>query len=49
MKKMSGTSFIPRTLDDFTELVGQDGWTAAETMEANPVYQVTSLRKMQGT
>jgi hypothetical protein len=47
MKKMSGTSFLPRTIEDFTELVGRAGWTVADALENNPVYHAVGLRKVQ--
>jgi hypothetical protein len=45
MKKMSGTSFIPRTLEDLATLVSRAGWSASAVAGNNPVYHVVTLRK----
>jgi hypothetical protein len=45
MKKMSGTSFLPRTLEDLTGLVGRAGWKVNQAAVSNPVYHVVTLGK----
>jgi hypothetical protein len=47
MKKMSRTSFVPRTLDDLTAVVARAGWKLVEAVEANPVYHVVTVGKVR--
>jgi hypothetical protein len=43
MKKMNGTSFVPRTLDELSAIVARAGWGVAQAGETNPVYHVFAL------
>jgi hypothetical protein len=46
MKKMSGTTFLPRKLDDLAQLAERAGWRMSTAGENNPVYHVIGLSKV---